>query len=435
VRNADIFPDGRIVFSKFIWGKDAAGTDGRTDWFIAEKDGSNLRKLVSFPGYVQGVRVSPDGQRILFEQYRDGPNLLHEIAADGTGLREIPKTSQLDCCFVWSSDGKYLLYLARNGPHSDIWVLPMQMRPFGRPSEPIRLTNGPTSYTSPLASRDGKQIFAIGTGTKPHGELVRFDMKSHQFLPFLSGISATDPTFSRDGKWVAYVSYPDHTLWRSRSDGTERIQLTYPPLEVIFPVISPDGTRVAFHTDKREVFVIDMKGGSPQRVVENGFYASWSADGNYLVSTVFSPANGGYQITDLRAGKTSAVPSGPLLNGVAWLTHDTLLYRNRRKTNFLTFNLKTHNWTDLGPNSSGSMANWMISPDRKYVYFTTANAEPKIQRLRIADHQIETITSLKDFHRVSNWGDNQINVAPDGSPILTRDVGSQEIYALSIRWP
>ena len=56
-------------------------------------------------------------------------------------------------------------------------------------------------------------------------------------------------------------------------------------------------------------------------------------------------------------------------------------------------------------------------------------------RLRLADHQIETITSLKDLHRVVNYGWTQINVAPDGSPIFTRDTGYQEIYALNIRWP
>ncbi len=89
---------------------------------------------------------------------------------------------------------------------------------FRRPGKPIRLTNGPLPYSNPYPSRDGKRIFALGT--KQRGELVRYDMKSHQFEPFLSGISATDPTFSRDGKWVAYVSYPDHNLWRSRSDGS-----------------------------------------------------------------------------------------------------------------------------------------------------------------------------------------------------------------------
>ena len=55
--------------------------------------------------------------------------------------------------------------------------------------------------------------------------------------------------------------------------------------------------------------------------------------------------------------------------------------------------------------------------------------------LRVGDRQLETITSLKDLHRPADNGFTQINVAPDGSPILTLDTGYQEIYALNIRWP
>src|SRR5271169_1869187 len=158
-------------------------------------------------------------------------------------LRSLPS-------LMWTPDEKYLVHQSGNAQQSDIWLLPMQTGFFRRPGQPIRLTNGPLPYTKPLPSRDGKQIFVLGT--KARGELVRYDMKSHQFLPFLSGISATNPTFSRDGKWVAYASYPDHTLWRSRSDGSERLQLTYPPMRVRFPYISPDGTKVSFHTKEHE---------------------------------------------------------------------------------------------------------------------------------------------------------------------------------------
>ena len=38
-----MFPDGRIVFAKLNQGTDAKGADSRTDWFIAEKDGSETR--------------------------------------------------------------------------------------------------------------------------------------------------------------------------------------------------------------------------------------------------------------------------------------------------------------------------------------------------------------------------------------------------------
>jgi len=88
------------------------------------------------------------------------------------------------------------------------------------------------------------------------------------------------------------------------------------------------------------------------------------------------------------------------------------------------------------PGISGDIENFGLSPDGKYLYYTTGGAEPKALRYRSADHQIETITSLKDLHRiVNNYGETQINVAPDGSPIFTRDTGYQEIYALNIRWP
>ncbi len=116
------------------------------------------------------------------------------------------------------------------------------------------------------------------------------------------------------------------------------MQLTFPPMVVVFPFISPDGTRVAFDTDKfDEVFVISMDGGLPQRAVEKGFYASWSPDGNYLISGTSSNGGFGYQITDLRTGKTSAGLSGPGLNGVIWLTQDTLVFRNARRRISLPF--------------------------------------------------------------------------------------------------
>ena len=35
---------------------------------------------------------------------------------------------------------------------------------------------------------------------------------------------------------------------------------------------------------------------------------------------------------------------------------------------------------------------------------------------------------------VGFFGGTQVDVAPDGSPIFTRDVGNREIYALKIRW-
>ncbi len=67
---------------------------------------------------------------------------------------------------------------------------------------------------------------------------------------------------------------------------------------------------------------------------------------------------------------------------------------------------------------------------------STGGSEPQALRVRLADHKVETITSLKDLPRaIGADGNTQINVAPDGSPVFTRDIGTQEIYALTVKWP
>jgi hypothetical protein len=118
-----------------------------------------------------------------------------------------------------------------------------------------------------------------------------------------------------------------------------------------------------------------------------------------------------------------------------WPTQDIVIGPNEKFTSLVAFNLKTRQSTRLTPDLPNTIEHWMLSPDGRYMYFSTVGAEPKAMRVRIADHQVETIVGLKDFHRVVNDGNTQINVAPDGSPIFTRDTGYQEIYALNIRWP
>jgi len=433
---ADMLPDGRIVFIKFTPGADPKRTGAGTQWFIANKDLSNPRELVSLPGYPGELWASPDGRRVLFTQEVTGGRRLFDIGVDGMGLREIRKLDDTESNFVWTPDEKYLVYQSGNAKQSDIWLLPMQTGLFRRrPGEPMRLTNGPLPYSDPYPSPDGKQIFVHGT--KQRGEFVRYDLQSHEFKPFLPDISATEPAFSRDGKWVAYLSYPDRALWRSRSDGTERKQLTYPPMTAYDPSISPDGSRVSFHTFDGELLLISMEGGTPQRIDERGCFASWSPDGNFLYYQLPEPGGGGGVIADVRTGKKSAVPSSVHTVGY-WLTPDSLLARNMVETlEFQTFNLKTQKWTDFAPGILGKdVVDWILSTEGRYLYYTTGGAEPKVLRLRIADQQVETISSLKDLHRVAVLGGGtDLRIAPDGSPIFTRDTGYQEIYALNIRWP
>ena len=178
---AAYFPDGRIVFTS---GKGV---------FVADSDGANQRLLASVPLDAYAPTVSPDGQTIsiTLAQNASFPSLL-EVAANGTGFRTAyPAVSGGG---VWSSDGRYLLYTDSS---SDIWALPAQTGLWHRSKKPTRLTTGPLLYTAVCPSRDGKRLFALAT--KQRGELVHYDSKSSQFLPFLSGVSAVEPTFPATG--------------------------------------------------------------------------------------------------------------------------------------------------------------------------------------------------------------------------------------------
>ena len=76
----------------------------------------------------------------------------------------------------------------------------------------------------------------------------------------------------------------------AKSDGSERLQLTFPPLRVLLPRWSPDGKQIAFnarlHDAPFNIYLISSEGGQAQRILpseQTQVDANWSPDGNSLV--------------------------------------------------------------------------------------------------------------------------------------------------------
>ncbi|HKI27548.1 MAG TPA: protein kinase [Candidatus Sulfotelmatobacter sp.] len=437
VGDASLFPDGRLLYTL------------GSAVYVAGRDGSNPHKLAQVPQLLTyAPRASPSGDRVLFSAIDgvSGENAaVYEVAADGTGLREVLKGGQSSvpadvCCARWSPNEKYVTFQARSQGTWDLWVV-REGGAIGRAfGSPVRLTSGPLSYTGGTVSKDEKQIFV--TGSKAKGELVRYDPKSGEFVPYLGGISAYDTTFSRDGKWMAYISFPEHTLWRSRADGSDRLQLTYPPQVVVEPRISPDGTRVAFSTPESVAYLISMNGGTPQRLSDYASAPDWSPDGNAVVvgslvpgKTIGEKAYLQSRIIDVRTGTASVVSDSQGLVGAWFVAQDKLVAATEDQAKFSLFDLTSGKWSDL-VSDPATFGAWEPSLDGKYLYCTTLGADPKALRIRIADHAVETIASLKALQQVNDPYDiTEIGVAPDGSALFTRDVGTQEVYALTVKWP
>ena len=268
-------PLGNIRATDAAWspdGKEVVYTQGNT-LYRAKVDGTESRQIVSVAADATPFypRWSPDGSRLRFSvQTAHTPRTsLWEVAADGKDLHPLLSgwnNPPSECCGSWTPDGRYFLFQSQRGGVTNVWAIREGGSLFEKVShEPVPLTTGATSTSNPVPSTDGKKIFVV----TPHlrGELVRYDAASHQFAPYLSGISAMGVSPSRDGNWMTYVAYPEGTLWRSKADGSERLQLTFPPLYVLQPRWSPDGSRIAFggrQPDKPfSVYTISADGGSP----------------------------------------------------------------------------------------------------------------------------------------------------------------------------
>ena len=138
----------------------------------------------------------------------------------------------------------------------------------------------------PLPSLDGKRLFIAGY--QPRNEFLRYDLQSHRLRSHIRRAIRDELEFSRDGKWVTYVSIPDGSLFRAAADGGQRLQITSLPF-VGSPHWSPDGTQIAFKAgNPTRIYVVPFDGGAVRRVTdgESGkdgdIDPSWSPDGSSL---------------------------------------------------------------------------------------------------------------------------------------------------------
>jgi serine/threonine protein kinase/Tol biopolymer transport system component len=422
---ADFSPDGQtIAYGDF------------NDLDLINSDGTGQRKLVSLPDLVFDPAFSPDGSVIRFRVAGAlfGEGALWEVSIDGKNLHPLLpnwRNPPRACCGRWTADGQYFVF----GSQGNIWALSEKRSLFGKSiSQPVQLTSGPMAFGNPMPSKDGQKLFVVGVLS--HGELSRYDVKSQQFSPFLGGISADSVSFSKDGQWVAYTAYPESTLWRSKADGSQRLQLTYPPMIALLPRWSPDGKQLAFYElvqgRNARLHTISVDGGtSTEQLPENPeskLDADWSADGTKIVFGN-GPANpdSSVRLLDVNTHQLSTLPDSKGLYSPRWSPDGRFIAAMNFDSRILMlFDFQNQKWQELARVTMG-FPNWSKNSD--YLYFLHEEDHPSVMRVHISDHKVETVADLKHFRQAGYWG-VWLGMAPDDSPLLLRDTGTQDIYAL-----
>ncbi len=98
----------------------------------------------------------------------------------------------------------------------------------------------------------------------------------------------------------------------------------------------------------------------------------------------------------------------------------------------LLFDFQTQKWTEL---AQGSIIGWLEwSKDGQYLQAADGTGTGAIIRIRLSDHKTERVVDLKNFATAGFYG-AWFAVAPDDSPIMLRNAGTQDVYALDWEEP
>jgi eukaryotic-like serine/threonine-protein kinase len=265
-RGASWSPDGKLI----------AYTDSNSV-FASDSNGANFREIWKAGHYVQGrPSFSPNSQRIYVEvgaaTFSDTPKIW-ELNADGSNARPLLLVWPADADQQhgrWTPDGKHFVFTSyRDSPNNDIYEL-IQPRWFqvGKKATAVHLTSGQLGVLGFAPSRDNSGLFFIGR--IPEGATEIYDQKENRFVSHLNGLSASVILVSPDKQWMVYSDFPRHFLWRSKLDGSEKLQLTQIP--VFMPQWSPDSKKIAF-SDFKEISMVSIDGDAPEKLTSEGNFS------------------------------------------------------------------------------------------------------------------------------------------------------------------
>lgn len=364
---------------------------------------------------------SPDGKTVSFlRSPAAGVTELYTVARDGTEERRITHDRRATISQTWTPDGRSLVFSSLRTGGFQLWAIP------AGGGTPRRLPGIGEGASEAAFSRDGRMMafsrFFVD------GNLWQLETTDGEPRAAITSTQYdSSPQFSPDGTRVAFRSNRGgfHEIWTSDPDGRHATQLTRfdGPLTGT-PRWSPDGRWIAFDSrpeGQADIYVIAAAGGAVRRLtfdISEDVVPSWSRDGRWIYFASSrgnhwqvwkAPAAGGPKVQVTSDGGFAAFES----HDGKWLYYalgrsEPGLYRMPAAGGpaaLVTARLKPGYW-----------GNWALARDG--VYF----AEPAegqvyggIYFLRFADGQVRRLATVEKPFAVA---DSAMALSPDGSTLL-----------------
>jgi serine/threonine protein kinase/dipeptidyl aminopeptidase/acylaminoacyl peptidase len=442
-------PDGETI--AYVGGSDNYAQKSPS-LFVARTDGSGSRPLwAPADATVWSATWSRDGRWLLVGLYDrgKGESWVGEMPSDGS---RPPRRLARTVAATWTPDRRTLvgqvggeaigaqtpaerrrvnLFAQRRRQWDDLW----------REPEPMPLSFGPMNLFAPVVTPDGRSILAGGSLVRT--EPLRFNRATGQFERLPGGITGGFIDYSPDGAWVAWVDATDRTLWRARSDGNERLQLTLPPLEVALVRWSPDGSRLAFvggrSDDPDVVYLVPRDGGAPEALSKpdpaGAWDPCWLPDGQTLVWGSLRIPEGSIKTLDMRTRQVSVVPGSQRMMGPKCSPQGAILADKEWSQGWWLYHPDSRTWEDFWRGStSASLSYPTWSHDGRAIYGLSLD-QRAVFRLTVEGRRVEKVASLGPIEPTAPSQQPWMGLDPDDAPVILRNTGMWDLYVLDWEAP
>jgi DNA-binding winged helix-turn-helix (wHTH) protein/Tol biopolymer transport system component len=426
---------------------------------LTDPQGNHVRQFARFHPSPHSLVWSPDGKRIRFTQTNllEATDSMWEMdLAQGAPRRVLPEGQHgpHEGSGTWVGGGNYFAFSSGVNlraslavdTQASLWLMDENRTLFRRHTgQPIQLTRGPIAFDHPNAMQDSSRIFVIGS----HNEyqLLRIDPKKSAKTAMLAESGATDMDFSLDGQWVVYAARENGTLWKSRIDGSGRVQLTAGATGAFAPHWSPDQKQILFTgfllDSQPRLYVVSAEGGSPKSVLpSNNKWASvsgdWRTDGRQIVLDVQEMESGrepDIRILDLESGKLTKLLESDGLIEPRWSADGRYIAAlNPKNKQVLLYDCKLETWSVLAEANFPAALRWSPGGDALY-YQDVDELEESIFRVPMATRETERVLGLGDLLSSGAARGIFTGLSPDGSVYVTVDHGDVDVYAVDLKFP